>query len=417
MKTKLLQILYDMRTQPVIAWVTIVGTSFSIFLIMTVVMMQQVSIMPFAPESNRSRMLYGRFFHIKSNEGNSSSSSSLSMHRARQLYDNLEGVEKVSYFTEISPQDLKGTTNMQFSGDVRNTDDSFWQVYDHKLLEGRYYTADEVNAGTNVAVVSESTARRLFGGDSAVGQHFELNHSDYEVVGVVANSSILASMACGDVFAPVKAMHSYDENFGDITAALLIENGYDFDDIRRQVRARYAEIDTELAPQGYHTVYHEAPFDQETIANGHSGSNITPDNSDIRTMRAIIYAILLIVPAINLSSMLHSRLRRRVSELGVRRAFGCTRARIISDIVAENLVVTIAGGILGLALGIIFAQFYDGLFTDPSGNAARPALALLLNWRILGIAFGACFILNLISAAVPAWQASRLNPVEAINAK
>ena len=42
---------------------------------------------------------------------------------------------------------------------------------------------------------------------------------------------------------------------------------------------------------------------------------------------------------------------------------------------------------------------------------------MLLNWRIIGIAFGSCFILNIISAAVPAWQAGRLNPVEAINAK
>ena len=63
MKTKLIQIIYDMRTQPVIAWVTVIGTALSIFLIMTVVMMQQVGIMSFAPESHRDRMLYGMFLH------------------------------------------------------------------------------------------------------------------------------------------------------------------------------------------------------------------------------------------------------------------------------------------------------------------------------------------------------------------
>ena len=48
-----------MRTQPVIAWVTIIGTALSIFLIMTVVMMRQVYLIPFAPEIHRDRMLYG----------------------------------------------------------------------------------------------------------------------------------------------------------------------------------------------------------------------------------------------------------------------------------------------------------------------------------------------------------------------
>jgi len=134
-------------------------------------------------------------------------------------------------------------------------------------------------------------------------------------------------------------------------------------------------------------------------------------------MRYMLYAILLIVPAINLSSMLHSRLRHRVSEIGVRRSFGCTRARIISDIIAENFIVTVIGGILGFILCILFAEFYDGLYTDSYGTAVRPALSLLLNIKIIAIAFGTCFILNIISAAVPAWQASRLNPVEAINAK
>ena len=64
MKTKIAKILYDMRTQPVIGWVTIIGTALSIFLIMVVVMMQQVSILSFAPETHRDRMLYGMFIHI-----------------------------------------------------------------------------------------------------------------------------------------------------------------------------------------------------------------------------------------------------------------------------------------------------------------------------------------------------------------
>lgn len=418
MKNKLKQIIYDMRTQPVIAWVTVIGTSLSIFLIMTVVMMQQVGVLSFAPESHRDRMLYGMFFHTQSLGGDMSSSASLSYETAKKLYEDLGGVEVCSYhYRDIDKFDAKGTTDNKFTVDTKRTDENFWNVYDHTLLDGRYYTEDEVNSNRKLAVISQSVAKRLFGSENVVGQHFVLDHNGYEVIGVVANSSRLASMAYAEVFVPIDKKATWGDGFGPFMVSMLIKEGADFEDIRRQVKKRYAEIDAELKPDGLETVYHGAPYDQEVIASSHSGSNVTPDTSSGRYLRYAIYAILLIVPAINLSSMLHSRLRRRVSAIGVRRAFGCTRARIITDIVAENLLVTIAGGIIGFVLGVVFAQCYDGLYTDSTGAAARPALSLLLNWHIIGIAFITCFILNIISAAVPAWQASRLNPVEAINAK
>lgn len=409
-----------MRTQPVIASVTILGTALSIFLIMTMLMMQLVSTMPFAPETHRDRMLYGRYFHVVGIGNNTSNSGGLSYYRAKQLYDGLEGVELMSVTSE-SPErlDVKGSTGESFPAEIRESDEVFWRIYDFDLLDGRYYTPEEIDAGSRVAVVSEGTALRLFGTGNAIGQHFLLNHNDYEVIGVVGNVSKLATCASGDVFIPVD-VHTEgwnNNNFNMLRAALLVKDGVDFESVRTQVRARYAIADTELASNGFKTVYHGAPFDQEVIASGQSSSNMTPDLTTERTIRGIIYAVLLLVPAINLSSMLHSRLRRRISDIGVRRAFGCTRRRIITDIINENLIVTIAGGLIGLLAGILFALFCDGVYPTAYGESIHPSLSVLLNWRILVSAFGACFCLNVLSAAIPAWQAAGVNPVEAINAK
>lgn len=116
--------------------------------------------------------------------------------------------------------------------------------------------------------------------------------------------------------------------------------------------------------------------------------------------------------------MLHSRMRRRISEIGVRRAFGCTRSRIILDIISENFLITLAGGILGLFLGIIVGINYSALYDTGRniGEGGTPALSMMFNWTILLTALAVCFVLNIISAAVPAWQASRVNVVDAINA-
>lgn len=253
-----------------------------------------------------------------------------------------------------------------------------------------------------------------------------LNHKKYTVIGVVKDSSALATTAHADVFftfgtptTPSQSDDIWSIYFGGVSAALLVKEGVDFQSIRDQVKARYANLDTELKPQGWEAVYHESPYDQEVLAMNLVGSNVTPDTSGERKMRYVLYAILLIVPAINLSNLLHSRMHKRITEIGVRRAFGCTRSRIITDIIWENFLITLVGGLVGVALGVVFAMTYSGLYENMRtfGTEVTPAISSVLNWGTILIAVAVCFILNIISASIPAWQASRLNPVEAINNK
>ena len=72
-----------------------------------------------------------------------------------------------------------------------------------------------------------------------------------------------------------------------------------------------------------------------------------------------------------------------------------------------------------MALGVIFAMTYSDLYAnmDNYGQTLAPALSAVINWSTVAMAIDVCFILNIISASIPAWQASRLNPVEAINKK
>lgn len=421
MKTKIIQIIYDMRHQPVIAWVTILGTALSIFLILIVVMMQNVSTANIAPETHRDRMLYGRYIHhigINGNDNNSSSDFSYSI--ARKLYADLDGIEQTSYFCSyLLTFDVKGTTDEVFTAKTRLSDATFWKIYDHQLIAGRFFSDEEAKAESHVAVICESLARRLFNSTDVVGKVFYCDHKSYTIVGIVKDTSLLATMASGEVFIPFPFSNSafnYEEvGWGEgITVALLVKEGVDFEYVRDQVKKRYAEYDTELASLNLKTVYHGAPYDQSTIASGLNGSNVTPDNSTDNLIRWCIYAILLIVPAINLSSMLHSRMTRRVSEIGVRRAYGCTRARIVGDVIAENMIVTLIGGVIGMIVAILFALFYDGIF-EVNNSMATPAVSMIINCNTLFATFLACLVLNLISAAIPAWHAARLNPVDAIN--
>ena len=395
MKQKIRQIIYDMRRQPLISGVTFIATVMSVFLFMIVAITSRVKTVPFAPESCRDRLMVGRYFNIKEPNGNGDNSGGASYYVIKQLYDGLEGVEQTSFMSQDSYNvPVHGTENETFQATARTVDAAFFKIFDHELIAGRYFTAAE-------------------------SPHIS-------VIGVVKDSSALATTAHGDVFftfgtpaTPAQSDDIWSIYFGGVSAALLVKDGVDFQSIRDQVKARYANLDTELKPQGWEAVYPESPYDQEVLAMNIVGSNVTPDTSGERKMRYVLYAILLIVPAINLSNLLHSRMHKRITEIGVRRAFGCTRSRIISDIIWENFLITLAGGLVGVALGVVFAMTYSGLYENMRtfGTEVTPAISSVLNWGTILIAVAVCFILNIISASIPAWQASRLNPVEAINNK
>ena len=171
---------------------------------------------------------------------------------------------------------------------------------------------------------------------------------------------------------------------------------------------------------GYELIYRNRPYDQEKSSIAFS-ANQEPDVEQHRRQRMIIFIILLIVPAINLSSMTQSRLRQRVAEIGVRRAFGSTKMELMGQIISENLVVTLLAGALGLLLSVAFAYLGNSLLfaQEFSQTLSPPAVdaGILLHASTFGWALLFCFVLNLLSSGFPAWRASRVGIVNALGGR
>ena len=152
---------------------------------------------------------------------------------------------------------------------------------------------------------------------------------------------------------------------GMMSVTILAKSRDDFPAIREETERRRQEYDTVIGENGYSLIYRNRPYDQETQSISFA-ANLEPDLKAARRERVIIFIILLLVPAINLSSMTQSRLRQRVAEIGVRRAFGSTRIEMVGQIVMENLVITLLAGAIGLLISILFAYWgTDILFAQP----------------------------------------------------
>ena len=420
----------QLRQNPIISVVNVTGTALAIFLIMLVVMVQQVQVEPFAPESNRDRMLYYKNTSVRNPKKwgtNDSSNGCMSLQVANQCFRSLTTPEACTVYVTwnvTTPVSIPGQPT--FSVDMKETDDVFWRVFDFSFLDGKPYDKATFDAGLPVAVITRSVSRALFGTDRDVaGREFLLNHAPYRVAGVVEDVSTLATTAYAQVWIPYTSTDTPNDAdaggiMGSFSCALLARSRADFPAIRAESDRSVRAYNDARKEEGWEIFMRNRPYDQEKNALA-SSSNNEPDLEGERNRRLMVYLILLIVPAINLSSMTQSRLRQRVAEIGVRRAFGCTRGELAGQILTENFIVTLLAGVIGFVLSILFAftanellfaQGFSRTLNPPMVSASILIHASTFLWALLF-----CFVLNLLSAGIPAWRAVRTNIVESIGGR
>ena len=417
----------QLRQQPLISTVSIAGTALAIFLIMLVVMMQQVKVEPFAPESNRDRFLHVKWMSLRNKDwGDGTTNGPMSAQTARECFQSLKTPEVVTVYSAFpvsTPVSLPGQSATGV--DLLQTDDVFWKVFDFSFIDGKPFDKATFDAGQPVAVITESVARTLFGTTEVTGSEFLLSHAPYRVAGVVKDVSLLANSAYGQVWVPYTSTDITEDTWagdhmGMMSCTMLAHSREDFPAIREETERRKQEYNTIIGKDGWEMIYRNRPYDQEKNAIAF-GANVEPDVNAARRQRVVIFIILLIVPAINLSSMTQSRLRQRVAEIGVRRAFGSTRMELMGQIVSENLVVTLLAGVVGLLLSVAFAYlgnelFFAQEFTQTLNPPAVDA-SILLHASTFGWALLFCFVLNLMSSGIPAWKASRVGIVNALSGR
>lgn len=419
------QALWHLRENPVISWISVLGTALSICMIMVIVITLRARIADCEPEVNRSRSLYvpNMSYRAKGDTSGSSANSRMSVQTGRECFKALTTAEAVTLVSQPGKVRASLPAGAKMTADKIETDEAFWKIFQFRFLDGKPFTGSDVQSGLPRVVIAASVARRLFGRTDVTGQHLELNHVDFQVCGVVADVSMLATDAYAQVWIPYTAgdaeANAWGYNLmGQMRAVILARSADEFPAIREEcerLRQKYND-----AQDGVEVFYRGQPDTQFTHLY-RSWAQI-PDVQGVVLRYIVVILVLLIVPAINLSSMTLSRMRRRMAEIGVRKAFGATANELLRQVFLENLMLTCLAGLLGLLLSyaatFVLNSFLFGNSTNAyySGETTLTAGTLLSPWIFL-VAFAFCLLMNLLSAGIPAWRASRMNIVEAINGK
>ena len=154
------------------------------------------------------------------------------------------------------------------------------------------------------------------------------------------------------------------------------------------------------------------------------------DNEDVDfllnfAMPVLLMLLFLLLPAINLSGMVSNRMESRLAEMGVRKAFGAKRHVLLHQVIQENLVFTLCGGVLGYVLSWLFVAAIrnNNLFLALFGQGSAPLGDVSLQFDMFFtpamflVAFTCCAVLNLMAALIPAWHSLKRPIVESLNQK
>jgi predicted permease len=253
----------------------------------------------------------------------------------------------------------------------------------------------EAQDGSHAAWMNESMSRYFFKDESPVGRkvivHYSFADETYEIRGVVADSR--GNSLRGPMFRRL-----YVPYFGAVTkptaAVFEIRTAADPAAVVPELRRLVQATDSTLDPPAFRTV--GELLDQRLIRD-----RLTARLSTFFGVMALLLA------SVGLYGVLSYSVSRRVSEIGVRMAFGAGRARILALVLREAAGMTLIGAVLGVALALATARFLGTLLY---GLTARDPFTLAVATIVL-------FAVATLAAVVPAWRASRLDPLMALRSE
>ncbi|PKR89809.1 hypothetical protein CXZ10_07890 [Pleomorphomonas diazotrophica] len=277
---------------------------------------------------------------------------------------------------------------------VVGTEPAFRRLRNHRLSSGRFVSADDVAIRATVCIIGGEVARELFGGEDPVGRHLRIGRMDLTIVGVLARKGVGADGDNEDmqVIVPVSTLQRRLLNVDWLDRFYLqVADAGKTDTAIRAVEAFLA--DRQAGEPAFRVVSQDRAL--RTAA--------ASDDLVQRSMRPIAWLALCLGCGGTLAVM-SLAVRQRWREIGLKRAIGAPRSAILAEFVLESGLIGAMAATSGVVLGI------SGIWAADAIMAWR----LAIDWRVLVYPALIATGLGLAAGWLPAWKASRLDPIVAL---
>jgi putative ABC transport system permease protein len=294
---------------------------------------------------------------------------------------------------------------------VRGVMPDYGDIRNEKPSLGRWLSPEDEQGQRRVAFIGSKMKEKFFGNRLALNETIRIRNVSFTVVGEMETKFQLSNYFSPDdqcVFIPFStAGQLWNTKHPPIIVFAAVAPT-----LEREAIAQFREI---LGRR------HRFQAQDQRAINAFGREEFRPviDAITIGLQGLLLFIgiLTLAIGGIGLMNIMLVSVDERVREIGIRRALGAKRWHIRWQFLMEAMVITAAGGVLGMALSYGIAEtvgtlpMLSGLFEDDSGKGD---LHLVVSWQTLVISSAALFFVGLASAAAPAFRASKLDPADAL---
>jgi putative ABC transport system permease protein len=317
---------------------------------------------------------------------------------------------EVPMLTRISPEVDKQSQvsygTRSFSYNVHGIYSSYEKIRDLELGEGAFFGERDDFTHSRVAVIGSTVKKKLFSGENALGQDIRVDGISYKVIAVLRHT-----ISNGDedmnsiVYVPYSAMRD-------------LKNTYYLDGIFMDYEGDHSKVTQAVR---HSMAFHHSfdPKDERAIFVFDAVkdlADLTVITVGIKVLLGFIGLLTLGIGGVGLMNIMLVSVTQRTREIGVEKALGARRWHILFQFLAEALVITALGGLLGVVLAYLISWSVGSMplwsmFID---DASEGDIHLYINTAILLWSTAILSFVGIVSGMLPAIKAARLDPIEAL---
>ncbi len=314
----------------------------------------------------------------------------------------LPSAESVAALTRVARSQVQGI-DREISVSAWGVDREYFELQNIELEEGRYWTEDEQRARKKVAVLGGTVDEDLFGEvrGPLVGERIKLGNDTYRIIGVIKEQEGLLSSFGNEnneyVSVPLEVAQQSLVGTPDYVWGVTIKSrGPEFtESLEEEVTALLRDR---------HRLRGKDKNDFTFLSQDQFLDIFATVSSIFTLFLAAIGGISLLVGGIGIMNIMLVTVTERFREIGIRKALGARQRDILGQFLAEALLITTAGGIVGVAMGLGVAYLVASLASISFAPSLFVVLYAVIGSSIFGLLFGLW----------PATKAAKLDPIKAI---
>jgi putative ABC transport system permease protein len=349
-----------------------------------------ITVRPGAAVSGGVRMVFG-------------SASSLTLEDAQAIEANVTGIDGVAPTTSTGMQVIAGSQNMNVQ--VTGITPNYLDLNNIQIAEGDYITQEEYDRKMKVALIGPNVSTTLFQGADPVGQKVRSGNNIFTIVGLLESKGEGFTSTDNLILIPLSTLQ------GIVSRSVTTTGGHSVSSISVQASDEdsIASVKDQITAilQDRHHIAFGSENDFNITSTDEITKTITSSMQSLTYLLGAIAGISLLVGGIGVMNIMLVSVMERRREIGIRKALGAKERDIWGQFLIDSALLTLAGGLIGVALG------WGGSYLI----ARSGVVATLVTSDIVFLAVGVSVGIGLFFGFYPAWQGSRLDPIQALRSE